>query len=152
MRLFITYLVRKPIHGAGGAFMKQVYKRVDNSPPKLLETLTVEARLRGHKTKMVTIEVYDTLQDSYQLNDCVGLPQNYQGTRIHHTLRQNRQRYAYAISKGEMMEYILVILLTYSNKCGVQYKTESIATFKTEALDSKGKDWKPCTCVLARLT
>ena len=32
------------------------------------------------------------------------------------------------------MEYILVIILTYSNKCGVQYKTESIATFKTEAL------------------
>ena len=32
------------------------------------------------------------------------------------------------------MEYLLVILITYSNKCGVQYKTESIATFKTEAL------------------
>ena len=32
------------------------------------------------------------------------------------------------------MEYLLVIILTYSNKCGVQYKTESIATFKTEAL------------------
>ena len=30
------------------------------------------------------------------------------------------------------MEYILVIILTYSNKCGVQYKTESIASFKTE--------------------
>ena len=30
------------------------------------------------------------------------------------------------------MEYLLVILLTYTNKCGVQYKTESIATFKTE--------------------
>ena len=57
--------------------MKQVYKRVDNSPPNLLETLTVEARMRGNKTKMVTIKVYDTLQDSYQLNDCVGLPQLY---------------------------------------------------------------------------
>ena len=32
------------------------------------------------------------------------------------------------------MEYLLVIILTYSNKCGVQYKTEQIATFKTEAL------------------
>ncbi len=32
------------------------------------------------------------------------------------------------------MEYLLVIILAYSNKCGVQYKTESIATFKTEAL------------------
>ena len=30
------------------------------------------------------------------------------------------------------MEYILVIILTYSNKCGVQYKTESVASFKTE--------------------
>ena len=30
------------------------------------------------------------------------------------------------------MEYILVIILTYYNKCGVQYKTESIASFKTE--------------------
>ena len=63
--------------------MKQVYKRVDNSPPKLLETLTVEAILRGHKTKMVTVEVYDTLQDSYQLNDCVGLPQLYRIIREH---------------------------------------------------------------------
>ena len=32
------------------------------------------------------------------------------------------------------MEYLLVILLTYTNKCGVQYKTEQIATFKTEQL------------------
>ena len=32
------------------------------------------------------------------------------------------------------MEYLLVIILTYSNKCGVQYKTESITGFKTEAL------------------
>ena len=55
--------------------MKQVYKRVDNSPPKLLETLIVEARQRGNKMKMVTIDVYDTVQDSYRLNDCVGLPQ-----------------------------------------------------------------------------
>ena len=31
-----------------------------------------------------------------------------------------------------MSEYLLVILITYSNKCGVQYKTESIASFKTE--------------------
>ena len=30
------------------------------------------------------------------------------------------------------MEYLLVIILTYSNKCGVQYKTESVASFKTE--------------------
>ncbi len=30
------------------------------------------------------------------------------------------------------MEYLLVILLTYSNKCGVQYKTEQVAVFKTE--------------------
>lgn len=63
--------------------MKQVYKRVDNSPPKLLETLIVEARLRGNKTKIVTIKVYDTLQDSYQLNDCVGLPQLYRIIREH---------------------------------------------------------------------
>lgn len=63
--------------------MKQVYKRVDNSLPNLLETLTVEARLRGKKTKMVTIKVYDTLQDSYQLNDCVGLPQLYRIIREH---------------------------------------------------------------------
>ena len=38
--------------------MKQVYKRVDNSLPKLLETLIVEARQRGNKTKIVTIDVY----------------------------------------------------------------------------------------------
>ena len=63
--------------------MKQVYKRVDNSPPKLLETLIVEARQRGNKTKIVTIDVYDTLQDSYQLNDCVGLPQLYRIIREH---------------------------------------------------------------------
>jgi len=63
--------------------MKQVYKRVDNSPPNLLETLTVEARQRGNKMKMVTIAVYDTLQDSYQLNDCVGLPQLYRIIREH---------------------------------------------------------------------
>ena len=30
------------------------------------------------------------------------------------------------------MEYLLVILLTYTNKCGVQYKTEQVASFKTE--------------------
>ena len=63
--------------------MKQVYKRVDNSLPNLLETLTVEARMRGNKTKTVTIDVYDTLQDSYQLNDCVGLPQLYRIIREH---------------------------------------------------------------------
>ena len=63
--------------------MKQVYKRVDNSPPKLLETLIVEARQRGNKTKIVTIDVCDTLQDSYQLNDCVGLPQLYRIIREH---------------------------------------------------------------------
>ena len=30
------------------------------------------------------------------------------------------------------MEYLSVIILTYTNKCGVQYKTESVDTFKTE--------------------
>ena len=63
--------------------MKQVYKRVDNSLPNLLETLTVEARMRGNKTKTVTIDVYDTLQDSYQLNDCVGITQLYRIIREH---------------------------------------------------------------------
>jgi hypothetical protein len=62
---------------------KHVYKRVDNSPPTLLETITVEAKMRGNKMKMVTIAVYDTLQDSYQLNDCVGLPQLYRIIREH---------------------------------------------------------------------
>ena len=63
--------------------MKQVYKRVDNSLPNLLETLTVEARMRGNKTKTVTIDVYDTFQDSYQLNDCVGITQLYRIIREH---------------------------------------------------------------------
>lgn len=63
--------------------MKQVYKRVDNSLPNLLETITVEARMRGNKTKIVTIKVYDTLQDSYQLNDCVGITQLYRIIREH---------------------------------------------------------------------
>ena len=63
--------------------MKQVYKRVDNSLPNLLETLTVEARMRGNKTKTVTSDVYDTLQDSYQLNDCVGITQLYRIIREH---------------------------------------------------------------------
>ena len=63
--------------------MKQVYKRVDNSLPNLLETLTVEARMRGNKTKTVTIDVYDTLQDSYQLNYCVGITQLYRIIREH---------------------------------------------------------------------
>ena len=30
------------------------------------------------------------------------------------------------------MEYLLVTLLTYTNKCGIQYKTEQVASFKTE--------------------
>jgi len=30
------------------------------------------------------------------------------------------------------MEYVLIILLTYSNKCGVQYKTEQVASYSTE--------------------
>ena len=31
-----------------------------------------------------------------------------------------------------MSEYVLIILLTYSNKCGVQYKTEQVASYNTE--------------------
>ena len=30
------------------------------------------------------------------------------------------------------MEYILVIILTYTNKCGIQYKTEQVASYSTE--------------------
>lgn len=30
------------------------------------------------------------------------------------------------------MEYILTIILTYTNKCGIQYKTEQVGVYKSE--------------------
>lgn len=81
--------------------MKQVYKRVDNSPPKLLETLIVKARQRGNKTKIVTIDVYDTLQDSYQLNDCVGI------TQLCRIIREHRYMTRYVkTDKGMRMRLV----------------------------------------------
>ena len=84
--------------------MKVVYQRKTPREPKYIGVINATVRCKGYakKYKEVTINVYDTTEDTFAKNDCVGYPV------LLRVLKMNGYFPKYVLSERGKMEQRLV--------------------------------------------